>query len=70
MVAVPSSCGKSSIGLRMLNCREQHCDIVFENIVWYHSENNVPHHLKILFVKGMPDFQNAENTPSLLVFDY
>jgi len=22
------------------------CDVLFKNIVWCHSENNAPHHLK------------------------
>ena len=46
IVAVPSSCGKSTFVIRLLECMEQLCDIVFENIVRCHSENNAPHHLK------------------------
>jgi hypothetical protein len=43
---------------------------VFENIVWYHSENNAQHHLKnVSFVKGVPDFENHENVPTLIVLD-
>jgi len=43
---------------------------VFKNIVWCHSENNVPHHLKnVSFVKGVPDFENPENIPTLIVLD-
>jgi len=39
---------------------------VFENIVWCQSENNAPHHLKnVTFVKGVPDFENPENVPTL-----
>jgi len=32
--------------MRLLACREPLCEIMFENIVWYYSENNAPHHLK------------------------
>jgi len=53
-----------------LECREQLCDIAFENIVWCHSENNALHHLKsVSFVKGVPDFENPENIPTLIVLD-
>jgi len=53
-VAGPSSCGKSTFVIRLLECREQLSDLAFENIVWYHSENNAPHHLKsVSFVKGV-----------------
>ena len=39
-------------------------------IVWCHSENNAPHHLKnVSFVKGVPDFVNPENIPTLIVLD-
>ena len=68
IVAGPSGCGKSTFVIRLLECREQLCDIVFENIVWCHSENNAPHHLKnVSFVKGIPDFDNPENVPTLIV---
>ena len=70
IVAGPSCCGKSTFVIRLLECREQLCDIVFENIVWCHSENNAPHQLKnVSFVKGVPDFQNPENVPTLIVLD-
>ena len=46
-VAVPSSCGKSKFVIRLLERREQFCDVVFEN-VWRHSQNNASHHLKAL----------------------
>jgi len=39
-VARPSSPGKSTFIVRMFGCREQTCNIVFENIIWCHSENN------------------------------
>jgi len=43
---------------------------VFKNIVWCHSENNTAHHLKnVSFVKGVPDFENPENVPTLIVLD-
>ena len=62
IVAGPSSCGKSTFVIRLLECREQLCDIVHQNIVWCHSENNAPHHLKnVSFVKGVPDLENPEN---------
>jgi len=42
----------------------------FENIVWCHSENNAPHHLKnVTIVKGVSDFENPENVPTLIVLD-
>jgi septin family protein len=44
--AGPSSCGKSTFVIRLLENREQLCDIVFENILWCHSENNAPPNLK------------------------
>ena len=70
IVAGPSGCGKSTFVIRLLECREQLCDIVFENIVWCHSENNAPHYLKnVSFVKGVPDFDNPENVPTLIVLD-
>ena len=38
--------------------------------MWCHSENNAPHHLKnVSFVKGVPDFENPENVPILIVLD-
>jgi len=69
IVAGPSSCGKSTFVIRLLECREQLCNIAFDNIVWCHSENNAPHHLKsVSFVKAVPDFENLENIPKLIVF--
>ena len=66
--AGPSSCRKSMFVIRLLECRQQLCDIVFETIVWCHSENNTPHHFKnISFVQGVPDLQNPENVPTLIV---
>ena len=57
IVAGPSSCGKSTFVIRMLEHKEQLCDIVFKNLVWCHTEDNAPHHLKdVSFVKGVPDF--------------
>ena len=70
IVAGPSSCGKSTFVIKLLECREQLCDVVFENIVWCHSENNAPHNLKnVTFAKGVPDFENPENVPTLIVLD-
>ena len=70
IVAGPSSCGKSTLVIRLWECREQLCDIVFKNIVWCHSENNVPHHLKsVSFVKGVTDIENPENVLTLIVLD-
>jgi len=43
-------------------------DILFKNIVWCHSEKKAPHHLKSFsFFKGVPDFENPENLPTLIV---
>jgi len=71
IVAGPSSCGKSTFVIRLLECSEQLCDIVFTNIVLCYSENNAPHHLKnVTFVKGVPDFENPENGPTHIVLDY
>ena len=70
IVEGPSSCGKSKFVIRLLVCTEQLCDIVFENIVWCHNKNYDTHHLKnVSFVKGVPDFDNAENVPTLIVLD-
>ena len=63
-VAEPSSCGKSTIVIRLLECRELLSNILFKNIVWCHIENDVPHHLQnVSFVKGVPEFENPENKP-------
>jgi hypothetical protein len=68
IVAGRSSCGKSSLVIRLLECREQICDVVFSNIEWRHRQNNVPHHLKKREIfKGLPDVENPENVPTLLV---
>jgi len=68
-VAEPSSCGKSTIVIRLLECRELLSNILFKNIVWCHIENDVPHHLQnVSFVKGVPEFENPENKPPLRVF--
>jgi len=68
LVAGSSSCGKSTFVIRLLECREQLCETVFKNIVRFHSENNAPHHLKnVSFIKGVPDFENPENVPTLIV---
>lgn len=70
IVAGPSSCGKSTFVIRLLQCREQLCDTVYDNIVWCHSENNAPHHLKdVSFVKGVPNFDNPKHVPTLIVLD-
>jgi len=70
IVAGPSSCGKSTFVIRLLDCREQLCDIAFENIVSCHSENSAPHHLKnVSFIKRVPDFENPENIPTIIVLD-
>jgi len=43
---------------------------LFTNIVWCHSENNAPNRLKnVTFVKGVQDFENPENVPTLIVLD-
>ena len=70
LVAGPSSCGKSTFVISLLECREQLCDTVFKNIVCCHSENNAPHHLKnVSFVKGVPGFENPVNVPTQIVLD-
>jgi hypothetical protein len=46
------------------------CDIAFKNIVWCHSDNNAQHHLQnVSFVKGVPEFENPDNVPTLIVLD-
>jgi len=68
IVAGRSSCGKSTFVIRLLECRDQLCDIAFKNIVWCHSEINAPHELQnVSFVKGVPEFENPENIPTLIV---
>jgi hypothetical protein len=43
---------------------------VFKNIVWCRSENNAPHHLKeVSSVKGVPDFENPDHVPTLILLD-
>jgi len=70
IVPGPRSCGKSTFVIRMLECKEQLCDIVFKNIVWCHSENNAPSYLKdVSFVKCVPDFGNPKYVPTLIVLD-
>jgi hypothetical protein len=70
IVGGPRACGKSTFVIRLLECREQLCNTVFIHIVWRHSENNAPHHLKeVSFVKGVPDFENPEHVPTLVVLD-
>ena len=70
IVQGPSSCGKFTFVIRLLQCREQLFDIMFKNIVLCHSANNDPHHLKnVLFVKGVTHFENPENLPTLIVLD-
>jgi septin family protein len=70
IVAGPSARGKTTFVIRLLECREQLCNIVYENTVCCHSENNAPHHLKnFSFVKGVPEFDNPENLPTLFVLD-
>ena len=70
IVAGPNSCGKSTFVIRLIECRKHLCDVVYDNIVWCHSENNAPQHLKnVSFVKGVPDFENPENVPTLIVLD-
>jgi len=62
IVERPSSYGKSTVVIRLLECREQLCNIAFKNIVWSHCENNVPHQLQnASFVKGVPELENPEN---------
>ena len=70
LVAEPSACRKSTFVIRLLECREQLCNTVYTNIAWCHSENNSPYHLQeVSFVKGVPEFENPENLPTLIVLD-
>jgi len=65
LVAEPSSCGKSTFVIRLLECREQLCDTELKM-----SENNAPHHLKnVSYVKRVPNFENPENIPTLIVVE-
>ena len=66
----PAVVGVSTFDITLLECRGQHCDIVFRNMVLCHNENNAPHHLKnVSFLKGVRGFENPENVPTLLVLD-
>ena len=66
----PSTCGKSTFVIRLLECWEQFCDMAFKNIVWCHNEKNAPDHLRnVSFVKGVPEYENPENVPTLIVLD-
>ena len=70
IVAGLRCCGKSTFVIKLLECREQLCDKVFDNIVWCHSEINALHQLKnFSFVRGVPDFENPENVATLIVLD-
>jgi hypothetical protein len=70
IVAGRTACGNLTFVVRPLECREQLCDTVYENIGWCHSEKNAPLHLKnVSFVKGVPEFENPENLPTLIVLD-
>lgn len=41
---------------------------MFKNMVWCRSENNAPHCLKnVSFVKGVRDFEDPENVPTIIV---
>jgi hypothetical protein len=43
---------------------------MFENSVLCHCENSAPHRLKnVTFVKGVTDFVNPEDVPTLIVLD-
>jgi len=67
IVAVPTICGESTLVIRLLECREQLCDVVCKYIVWCYSENNAPHHFKnVTFFKDVPDL---EIPPMLMVLD-
>jgi septin family protein len=68
IVAGPSSCGKSTFVIKLLEFREQLCDIAFKNILWCHSNNNAPTRLQnVSFVKGIPEFENPEDVHTLIV---
>ena len=70
IVAEPSTCGKSTFVIRLLECREQLCVIGFKNIVWFRSENYASHHLQNgSFIKGVPQFHNPENVPKVIVLN-
>jgi len=62
--------GSFQFVIRLLEFREQLCDIVFENMVWCHSENNASDYLKSAsFVKRVPDFENPKTIPALILLD-
>jgi len=43
-------------------------DILFVKILWCYCESNATHNFKnVSFVKGVPDFENPENIPTLKV---
>jgi len=66
IVAGPSSCGKSTFVIRLLECKEQLCDIVFENILCCRSENNATHHLKTFhFLEANQNFKPLKIYPHL-----
>jgi hypothetical protein len=66
--AGPSSCGKSTIVMKLLVCRKQLCDVI-ENIVV--SVKITPRIISknVTFFKGVPDFENPENVTTLIVLD-
>jgi len=70
IVAGPSICGNSTFVIWFTECRDLLCGTVYKNIIWCRSENNVPHHfIGVSFVKGVPDFNNPENMPTIRVLD-
>jgi hypothetical protein len=62
IVAGSSSFCKSTFVINLLECAEQLYDVVFENIVGRHLKN-------VTFVKSVPDLENPENVPTLIVLD-
>jgi hypothetical protein len=71
IIAGPGSCGKSTFVIGLLEYRKYLCNIVFDNIVRCRRQNNAPHQLKsVSFVKCVPEYENPENIPTLVVLDY
>ena len=70
IVVGPGSCGKYTFVIRLLECKDLLGNIVFANILWWHSENNAPQHLKnVSLVIGVPDVENPEHVPTIMLLD-
>jgi GTPase SAR1 family protein len=63
IIAGANACGKSTFLIRLTENIEQLRDTLFKNLIW------LSHNFKgVSFFKGVREFDNAENEPTLIVF--